>query len=181
MKSLFGGKTNDKYRSMLGKSGLFEENEYNFTIEYLNKLESLYTNPLANREYENINSDLIEYSELYNKIQEMSLQTANGHMKLLVKISLQGLAGAINAFHLNSENIRSNMNILQTQNRLVKTAEKTVYDTTESILTTSKTYTLAPLYSYYILLFGIPTEGFDPIKIQNILNILKEYNIQPYE
>lgn len=180
MKSLFGDITIKKERSMLGIQ-MFQGNEYNFTIEYLKKLESLYTNPLANREYHNINTDLIEYSELYEKIQEMSLQTANGNMKLLFKISLQGLTGAINALHLNSENVRSNINQLQTQNRLVKTDEKMVYDTTESVLTTSKTYTLAPLYSYYILLFGIPTEGFDPIKIQNILNILKQYNINPYE
>ena len=182
MKSIFGQQISfDKHRPIMGNMKQFNNNEMDFTVEHLSQLEAKYMNPLANRKYQDINADLIEYSQLYENLQNMCLLTQNGTMQLLLKISLQGLTGAINAFHLNSENVRSNMNLLRTQNRLVKTDQNSVYDTTESVLTASKTYTLAPLYSYYILLFGIPTDGFEPDKIQKILEILNQYGIHPYQ
>jgi hypothetical protein len=43
-------------------------------------------------------------------------------------------------------------------------------------------FTLLPLYSYYIALFGIPEEGagFDLNKIEIIKTILETNNINPY-
>ena len=39
-----------------------------------------------------------------------------------------------------------------------------------------QSFSLAPLYSYYIMLFGIPSQktGFDPAKLIIIRNVLRE-------
>ena len=169
-----------KNKHIMGNMSIFENNEIHFTIEKMNEIEKKYTNPLANKQYQNISPDLIEYSLLYDEINKMCLKTKNENIRLLFKISLQGLTGAINAFHLNKQIIENNMNYLSEQNRLANREINQVFENTSEQITITQTFTLAPLYSYYILLFGVPKEGFEPIKIKQILDILNEYRIDPY-
>ena len=46
----------------------------------------------------------------------------------------------------------------------------------------SKTFKLAPLYSYYIYLYGMPAYGvgFDASKLSLLVSILNKYDINPY-
>jgi hypothetical protein len=46
----------------------------------------------------------------------------------------------------------------------------------------SKTFKLAPLYSYYIYLYGMPVYGvgFDATKLSLLSTILNKYGINPY-
>jgi hypothetical protein len=179
MKSMFGIQHNKTDRNMIGQS--FVENEWKYTIEHLNAVDEKYTNYLATRDYDNIPCDLIEYSILYEKIKKISLKTNNQTMQLLFKISLQGLTGAVNAFHLNNKHVHSNLEILQLQNKLTNINIHDVCDNTEKSLKIMQSFTLAPLYSYYILLFGIPKKGFEPDKINKIIETLNQYGIDPYK
>jgi DNA-directed RNA polymerase subunit F len=44
-----------------------------------------------------------------------------------------------------------------------------------------KIFNLAPMYSYYIMLFGMPDNGFEPDKLNQIINFMNKYNIDPYQ
>ena len=50
-------------------------------------------------------------------------------------------------------------------------------------LAMEKVFNLTPLFSYYINTYGLPEygKGFDPERLSNILNILNENGINPYE
>jgi hypothetical protein len=149
--------------------------------EFFNQLENKYTNPLSSKSYDNIENDILQYSELHSKISNIEFNSKNTKMKLLFKISLQGLAGAIHAFQLNTQNIELNLENLYLKNKI-----ETIFsnknlklvnemDTKMSIV---KKFTLAPLYSYYIVLFGIPSEkGFEQSKLNQIIQFMKKYNI----
>ena len=46
-----------------------------------------------------------------------------------------------------------------------------------------KTFKLAPVYNYYITVYGMPQNGvgFDPIKLSYLANVLTLNNINPYK
>jgi len=80
---------------------------------------------------------------------------------------------------LNIQNILLNNKI---QDILTNKNEQFALDNTNKKYSLQKTFTLAPIYSYYITIFGLPEkgDGFDPIKIQSLLAILQKHNINPY-
>ena len=182
---MFGNKMGEnnnhtKIRTMMGqKEDSFSWNELKYTTQYLKEIDQKYTCHLENKNYEKMNCDLVEYSNLYEKIQKIILKTKDPGIQLLFKISLQGLTGAIHAFELNDKNITMNLELMKIRNKT--TIMNDVYENTENALEIVQTFTLAPLYSYYILLFGVPTHGFDPDKITKIMEILNSYGIHPYE
>ena len=184
-KSMLGHPATNGRNMMNPISIPFQNNEYQFSIEYLQTLEKNYMNPVANKEYHEINNDLLAYSDLYHSLSNLALKTADVNMKMLFKISLQGLTGAMHAFHLNKTNIELNVENLVLKKRLetILTGKnrRVVNDQTESKLNIVKTFTLAPLYSYYIILFGMPEHGFDPEKLKQIIGFMNKYHINPYQ
>ena len=167
----------------------FMTNEYLFTIENLatlNKIHQFYTKPLGNQNYSDIPDNYLEYSELYSQISKLQLQTTNKNIKLLLKITCEGLTGAIHTLGLDKSIIDLNLQNILLQNKLqdILTNKNTNFslDTSNKKYNLQKTFTLAPIYSYYITIFGLPEngQGFDPIKIQSLLAILQKYNINPY-
>lgn len=182
MKSLFGNNSggNYKIRTMMGPNeNSFLWNELKYTTQYLKEIDQKYTCHLENQNYEKMNCDLVEYSYLYEKIRKMILKTKDPGIQLLFKISLQGLTGAVHAFEMNDKNINMNLELMKIKNKTLIMND--VYENTENALEVVQTFTLAPLYSYYILLFGVPTHGFEPIKITKIMEVLNKYGIHPYE
>jgi hypothetical protein len=182
MKSLFGNDSfHNKQKHIMGNMFVFDNNELNFTVENLKNIENKYTNPLANESYDEIPNDLIEFSLLYDEINKNYLKTKNENVRLLFKITLQGLTGAMNALHLNNKHIEINMKNMNLKNCLANREINQVYENTKDQFAITQIFTLAPLYSYYILLFGIPTSGFEPCKIQKIIDVLNQYGINPYQ
>jgi hypothetical protein len=47
----------------------------------------------------------------------------------------------------------------------------------------TKTFTLAPIFNYYIIIFGMPAYGvgFDPVKVYFLEQILKNMGVNPYQ
>jgi hypothetical protein len=180
-KSIFGHSQNEP-RHMIHS---FQNNEHNkYTVENLHYLEKKYTQPLSSKNYQDINTDLLEYSELYSYISKIELNTQQKNMKLLFKISLQGLVGAIHAFDLNKKNVELNIENMVLKNKLetvLSGKNKKEATPVNSNISLMKTFTLAPLYSYYIILFGKPEQGFEHDKLNQIMDFMKKYNIDPYQ
>jgi len=180
------GKTLRNQRNIMNPLGeiSFENNEHMFSVDYLQQLETKYTKPLSLKKYDQIHNDLLEYSDLYTQISKMELTTSQKNTKMLLTITLQGLAGAIHAFHLNKKNVELNLENLTLKTRLETILSgKNVKSANEanSQMSVMKIFALAPLYSYYIMLFGIPENGFEPDKLNQIICFMNKYNIDPYQ
>jgi len=186
VKSIFGKNQTNNQRNIMNPLGdlPFQNNEYMFTTEHLNKLQNKYTKPMSMKTYDEINTDLLEYSELHAHISKMELCTSEKNMKLLLSISLHGLSGAIHAFNLNKKNIELNLENLILKQRLETILSgknfKSINEA-NSQMSVVKMFNLAPMYSYYIILFGIPDNGFEPDKLNQIINFMNKYNIDPYQ
>lgn len=190
-KSLFGNKSINS-KSMINPvqdTLPFYENECKFTIEEYEELDNYketYVNYLMNQEYEKMPNDLDKYLDIMNLLTNMEIKTKNSNVKLLLKITKNGLIGAMNVFGLNVNNIELNIKNILLQNRLESIlSEKNEHNMivhSEENYSVKKTFTLIPLYSYYISLFGIPEKGstFDLKKLQLIKTILQTNNINPY-
>lgn len=194
-KSIFNtGQHQTIQRSMINPLGQmnnipFMTNETIFTsenLDALNKIHKFYTKPLGNQNYSDIPDNYLEYSNLYSSISNLQLKTSNKNIKLLLKITCEGLTGAIHSFGLDKSIIDLNIQNILLNNKihdlLTNKNEQFALDNTNKKYTLQKTFTLAPIYSYYITIFGLPEKGagFDPIKIQSLLSILQKYNINPY-
>ena len=192
-KSIFNTKHNSQ-KSIINPIDLvqnisFMTNETIFTSENFEKLQKIhkfYTTPLGNQNYSDIPENYLEYSDLYSSISNLQLETNNKNIKLLLQITCEGLTGAIHSFgldkciiDLNIQNILLNNKI---QNSLTNRNNSFALDNTNNNYNLQKTFNLAPIYSYYITIFGLPEKGkgFDPIKIQSLLSVLQKYNINPY-
>jgi len=192
-KSLFGNKSNNA-KSIMNPVEYtctipFFENECKFTIEEYHQLynyKETYVNYLAKQEYHKLPNDLEKYVEILNLLANLEIKTKNSNIQLLLKITKEGLIGTMNVFGLNIANIELNIKNIMLQNRLDSVLstknEKNLIVRSEENYNLKKTFTLLPLYSYYISLFGIPEEGngFDLNKIQMIKTILETNNINPY-
>ena len=191
-KSLFGNKCIHS-KSMINPiqdiNIPFYENECKFTIEEYETLDhykETYMNYLMNQQYEKLPTDLEKYIDIMNLLTNLEIKTKNSNIKLLLKITRDGLIGTMNVFGLNVNNIELNIKNILLQNRLESVLssknEQNVIVHSEENYNIKKTFTLIPLYSYYISLFGIPEKGssFDLKKIQLIKTILQTNNINPY-
>ena len=99
-KSIFNtGQHQTIQRSMINPLGQmnnipFMTNETIFTsenLDALNKIHKFYTKPLGNQNYSDIPDNYLEYSNLYSSISNLQLKTSNKNIKLLLKITCEGL------------------------------------------------------------------------------------------
>lgn len=187
-KSIFGN-LNNNVKSIFNPVGNtsipFYNNELKFTIEEYLKLNNFDRN--INLEYNDEHILNIEkYLEILNILSNIEVKTKNYNIKLLLKISRNGLISTINAFGLNVDNVKLNIKNMILENRIDSIlSNKNEYNTilfTENKYNLEKQFTLSPIFSYYISYFGIPEEGkgFNLDKIQIIKQILEENNINPY-
>ena len=158
----------------------------NQIIMSLKNIEKNYTSNLANQQYTNIPNDYEDYAHLYSKISQLRLKTAkNTSISLFLNITLEGLRGAINAIGLTTTVLELNIKNIVLQNQIDE------FESGYNVLLTpigtqnlsiTKSFTLAPVYSYYIALFGMPNSqiGFDPNKISVLLSVLEKLGIDPY-
>lgn len=194
MKSIFGGHLPQANRSMIYPVGNVSNisPSINSSItdrQTFSDIEKKYTSLLADKQFDVMQPDMIEYSTLYDKISKLVLSSNKNDkmIQLLFKITLQGLMGSIHAFHLNAANIELQLQTLHLQDRIQTIiSDKNMYamidmgdKTSDDRMSLVKTVSLAPVYSYYILLFGVPENGFDPVRIQQIAQVLLQYNIDP--
>jgi hypothetical protein len=155
-------------------------------IDVLNEIDTRYTSNIANQQYQLIPTDLERYLVLHNTIYTTQNQQTNTNIVKLFKITNDGLHGSINTYALYTSNIQLSLNNILLQRRIEEILsgknEQQAMSNTTGQFTATQTFVLAPLFSYYIVMYGMPAYGvgFDPVKLSIISNILTENGIDPY-
>ena len=156
-------------------------------LSILRIIETQYGANMANKTYENIPSNYNNYTDLVSNLKIIQTKTTNSTLTLLLKIAEETLVGAVNSYALYGDNLllqvdKSNLekrvnDILTDKN--TKLVENTF---SYSNMSVQKTFKLAAVFNYYIMIYGLPAPGvgFDPVKITFLVNILTEKGIDPY-
>lgn len=156
-------------------------------LSILRIIETQYGANMANKTYENIPSNYNNYTDLVANLKIIQTKTTNSTLTLLLKIAEDTLIGSVNSYTLYGDNLllqvdKSNLekrvnDILTDKN--TKLVENTF---SYSNMSVQKTFKLAAVFNYYIMIYGLPVPGvgFDPVKISFLVNILTEKGIDPY-
>jgi hypothetical protein len=161
------------------------------TDSYYNTLriiEGFYGQNMANKTYYNIPNSYNQYVQYYILLQSIQSKIKNKSLSLLIKFAQDTLIGAINSFAIYSNNIVLQLdktNLEKKVNDILTNKNEKVVEIANASgnLTITKTFRLAPVFNYYIMVFGMPAfgVGFDPAKIGFLVNILNELSIDPYK
>ena len=158
------------------------------TLNAINTIHQYYTSNMSNKKYSNIPNDYESFLRLYNTIAvQMSSLAAQSALESLLQITEEGLIGSMNSFGLNYTNneLMIENHILQKKIEEILSGQNKVsaVGSNTGNLTIKKTFTLAPLFSYYIMFYGMPDRGvgFDPLKISSLLAVMDKYGIDPYQ
>lgn len=158
------------------------------TMAALKAVQQYYTFNLSKQTYDQIPTDYDKFLHLYRTIHSSyDKMHSNSNIQLLFKITMEGLEGAMNAYGLNYTVTELTMQNTTLQNTiddiLSGKNRKSALGSNTGQFTVNKSFTLAPLFSYYISLYGMPEAGvgFDKNKLSIILSILEKHCIDPYK
>jgi len=157
-------------------------------IEAIKTIQQKYTFNMANQKYAKIPTDYLQFLKLYGTVENTYNKTRNQNLKTLYLITIEGLQGAMQSYSLNY----SNTELKIERSQLNKTIEEILSGINKKKALTAeaggnfsikKTFTLAPLFSYYIWLYGMPAYGvgFDESKLSVLLSIFEKNGINPYK
>jgi hypothetical protein len=152
----------------------------------LNIIEKQYVSKMAAKKYLEIPDLMTQYLSLNDTMMSSISKQRNTNLRLLFQIANDGLLGSLNSKTLNSDNVDLNFQKLMLTRKVDdilsgKNEVNAMGDATGEISIT-KTFKLAPLYSYYIYLYGMPAYGvgFDAAKLSLLVAIMNKYGINPY-
>lgn len=160
----------------------------NTELQCLLTIQQMYTAHLANRTYADIPVDYTQYLNLLQIAEAARVKySSNTALTVLFQITVDGLTGSINAYGLNTLNIET-----QVQNTYLQGVIQEIinginvnraFDRNVGTFAMSQNLTLAPLFRYYISLYGVPAPGvgFDPVKLSLVLTALENSGIDPYD
>uniref|UniRef100_A0A6C0HC97 Capsid protein n=1 Tax=viral metagenome TaxID=1070528 RepID=A0A6C0HC97_9ZZZZ len=154
----------------------------------LKVIQTFYSSKIKDKLYEHIPNDYDKYIKLYYAIEKIKSKITNQKLLTMVQIAQDTLQGAINAYALYGTNIALTIDKVG----LKKTIEDILSGKNEKFiemaqatgqLVITKTFKLAPLFNYYIIVYGMPAfgVGFDPIKIKFLTDVLVKNGINPYK
>ena len=155
-------------------------------VNSINTISTRYTSRMANREYADIPTDLNQSLVLHDEVGKQYDAATNDNLRTLLQITLDGLNGSINGYALYTQHLSMSIknSILERriEDILSGKNEKEVMADTCGQFTITKTFTFAPLFSYYIAAFGLPQfgVGFNKDKLSLMLQILTSAGIDPY-
>lgn len=142
---------------------------------------------MSSKQYEAIPNNYDQYIQLYEALQELQAQTTNADLTLLLQIAEHTLVGAVNSYTIYGENVLLRVDKTTLENRVSELLNKVNVETvndgeTTSTLSLTRSFRLAAVYNYYIMIYGMPASGtgFDPVKISFLVDILTEKGIDPY-
>jgi len=166
-----------------GGGMIFSQDTYNA----IKAIQEYYTWNLAYQKYTLIPTDYDKFLHLYHIVHTTIGKISNKNLKLLFQITEEGLQGAMNAYGLNYTNTELVVQNTMLQQKIDEILSgknvKNAFDKNTGQLKMQKTFKLAPLFSYYIMLYGMPDPGvgFDQAKLALLLSILEKYCIDPYK
>lgn len=157
-------------------------------LQSLYSIQTLYTVNLSNKTYGNIPVDFSQYLKLRTIANNAVLKyRENPALSILFQITVDGITGAINAYGLNTLNTETQVQNLYLQNVLQEIINGVnvtkAFDETSGTLSMTQNFQLAPLFRYYISMYGLPAPGvgFDPVKLSLILTAMENSGIDPYK
>lgn len=188
-KSLMTGAQNTS-KSMVNPVSTSSQQELQFGADLtsaLNIIQNQYVSKEALKKYLEIPELMSQYLHLNDTMTASITKQRNTNLRLLFKIANDGLLGSLNSKTLNANNVDLNFQVLMLNKKVDdilsgKNEVKALGDTCGEISIT-KTFKLAPLYSYYIYLYGMPEYGvgFDAAKLSLLVAIMNKYGINPYK
>jgi hypothetical protein len=150
-------------------------------------IQQYYSSLMSNKQYSDIPTSFVKYLTLYNTVTTaQKYYKSNTSLYILFQITAEALTGAMNSYGLNTLNVELKVQNIDLQNvieqLLSKENVKTAYAEVSGGLEMTKTFELAPLFVYYIQLYGVPEmgAGFDPNKLYIVLTALENSGIDPY-
>jgi hypothetical protein len=155
-------------------------------VNSISTIDTHYTSRMANREYADIPTDLVQSLVLHDEVGKQYDVATNDNLRTLLKITLDGLNGTINGYALYTQHLSMAIKNQILEKRIEEILsgknEKEVMTDTCGGFGFTKSFTLAPLFSYYIAAFGLPEfgVGFDKDKLSLIQQILVSAGIDPY-
>ena len=174
------------YSPELSEPVILPNRDLDFPSTAINRARNEYTTFLANRQYQSIPTDLNQSLILYDEIYQQRSTATNTNLLILLQITMDGIQGTMNAYTLYTQNISLSLNniILEKKIQDILSGKNEVNAITDACgqFTASKTFVLAPLFSYYIMMYGLPAfgVGFNPEKLATILKVLTANGIDPY-
>ena len=151
-------------------------------------IENLYSSKIAEKKYEQIPKDYNIYVDLYVSIDKVKQKLKNNKLLTLIRIVEDALMGAINSYALYGYNISLNLDkvgLKKTIDDILTGKNEKVVEMAQASgqLNITKSFKLAPVFNYYIIIYGMPAYGvgFDPVKINFLVDILKSKGINPYK
>ena len=177
-------------KSLINPVSTSSQQELQFGSDLLNtlqKIETFYVGKMALRKYLEIPSSVPAFLSLNDTMLNAISKQKNTNLRLLFQIARDGMDGALNSKGLFSENADLNIRVLMLNKKndeilSGKNEMKTIGSTTGQF-TITKTFKLAPIYSYYIYLYGMPAYGvgFDATKLSLLATIMQKYGVNPYK
>lgn len=162
-----------------------------FTIDELNIIEQIdasYGINLANKTYDQMPADYQAYVDLYTILQNLEINATDTKTYELLKMTEHLLVGAINAFGIYSENLMLVRDKAILQNKITdilsgKNMSTVNVEPNGGSMVLTKTFTLAAVFNYYIMIYGMPEYGigFDPVRIDFLINVLNGLGIDPFK
>lgn len=165
--------------------------ELDFLTQYymniIRLIQTDYSSKIANQTYEAIPTDYSQYTNLVKEVQDMRSKTTNASVLLLLQIAEDTLRGAFNSLSLYGDNLLLQLDKADLQKQIADIlSDKNVTSIQSSMSTNNMTLTqsfqLAPVFNYYIRIYGAPLQGqgFDPVKIAFLIYTLQENGVDPY-
>ena len=188
-KSLMTGAQNTS-KSLVNPVSTSSQQELQFGADLtgaLNTIQNQYVKKEALKQYLEIPELMSQYLSLNDTMTASIAKQRNTNLRLLFQIANDGLLGALNSKTLNADNIDLKFQVLMLNKKvddiLSGKNEVVALGDVRGEFTITKTFKLAPLYSYYIYLYGMPAYGvgFDAAKLSLLVAIMNKYGINPYK
>ena len=188
-KSLMTGAQNTS-KSMVNPVSTSSQQELQFGADLtgaLNTIQNQYVSKEAAKKYLEIPELMSQYLSLNDTMTASIAKQRNTNLRLLFKIANDGMLGALNSKTLNADNVDLNFQVLMLNKKvddiLSGKNEVVAMGNVQGEISITKTFKLAPLYSYYIYLYGMPAYGvgFDAAKLSLLVAIMNKYGINPYK
>lgn len=178
VKSLFGNNTT----TTSSGSGISFSTDMSAAVK---QVLNFYATPLNKKNWSVIPTDTRTYLSLNQTLATYLKSQTNSDITNIITIVSYCLSGAMNASLLSQTVADYSVKIAFLQNQLDavnSNVNKKQTMTGESNLTIQKTFHLAPIFNYYIALYGVPEYGvgFDKDKLHLLFNFFQQNNISPY-
>jgi hypothetical protein len=153
----------------------------------LSRIETDYVEKMANRKYLTIPDSVPAFLSLYDIMLNAIAKQKNTNLRLLFQIARDGMDGSLHSRTLFADNADLDIRVLMLNKKndeiLSGKNEVKAIGSTSGQFVISKTFKLAPIYSYYIYLYGMPAYGvgFDATKLSLLATIMNKYGVNPYK